>query len=472
MTLWGGRFQGETDPLFRALNDSLGIDHRLAREDIEGSIAWARALVGAGVLTPAEADRLVKALTEILAQVESDPHPILESGEEDIHSWVEAQLVARVGALGKKLHTGRSRNDQAAADLRRWTMRRIDERIAEMNYVRQSLVELAEREFGVIMPGFTHLQRAQPILFSHWCLAYFEMLGRDVERFADARKRSAQCPLGAAALAGTAFPIDREALAKSLGFDAPTANSLDAVSDRDFVVETLSAAALCAVHLSRLAEDLVFYASGEASFVELDDATTSGSSIMPQKKNPDALELVRGKVGRVLGALVSLLTTMKGLPLAYNKDMQEDKQPLFDAMDQLSLSLRILPTILNGLRLNRDTMRRAAQGGYANATELADYLVSKGVPFREAHETVGKLVRLALDAGTALESLPLATLQQAESRIGEDVFACLALDAAAAKRDVLGGTAPARVRAALEQAKAALARGSADRPTAPIPPTG
>jgi argininosuccinate lyase / amino-acid N-acetyltransferase len=459
MALWGGRFESGPDALFKALNDSLRFDYRLAEQDIEGSIAWANAIHRAGVLTAQEAETVTLALHALQTEVRMNPDLPARDADEDIHSWVERKLIERVGLLGKKLHTGRSRNDQVATDLRLWTRRAINNRLEELNEARASLLDLAEREFGknrTVLPGYTHLQRAQPVLFAHWCLAYFEMLTRDAARFQDARRRVNICPLGSAALAGTAYKIDRDQLAKDLGFEAPTANSLDAVSDRDFVLETLAAASITAVHLSRLGEDLILYGSQEFAFIEFDDSVSSGSSLMPQKKNPDSAELLRGKSGRVIGPLVSLLTTVKGLPLAYNKDLQEDKEPLFEAMDHLSLSLRVVPKILDTLKVNRAACERAAKGGYSNATDLADYLVAKGVAFREAHEQVGLAVRLAIASGVPLEDLPLDTLRTACPKADSDLTGALTLGAGLAKRDVAGGTGPASVRSALTAARARL----------------
>ncbi|MDA1007943.1 MAG: argininosuccinate lyase [Planctomycetota bacterium] len=456
-TLYAGRFSGEADPLFRQFNDSLPFDHALASEDIEGSIAWARALMGAGVLTPSEFNSLESALREIEAAAVSDPACFHCAKDEDIHSWVERELVARVGDLGKKLHTGRSRNDQVATDLRLWIRTAIIARQQELDITITSFLALAERERSTVFPGYTHLQRAQPVLFAHWCLAYVEMLLRDRDRLGDAGRRAGQCPLGSGALAGTAYPIDRVAISDELGFDGPTANSLDAVSDRDFVVETIAAISLASIHLSRFAEDLIFYTSTEAGFIELSDDVTSGSSLMPQKKNPDALELIRGKAGRQVGHLVSILMTLKGLPLAYNKDLQEDKEPLFDAMEQLSMSLRMVPRVLDGLRVNRERSRTAAEGGYSNATELADYLVSKGVPFRDAHHVTGRLVRAAIADQKPLEGLSIERLAKEDSRITSDVFVALKVDNAIAKRDVLGGTAANRVKEGIASRLRALA---------------
>jgi argininosuccinate lyase/amino-acid N-acetyltransferase len=453
-----GRFGKAADPLFREINDSLSFDYRLLREDIACSIAWAAAIKRAGVLTPEEHLRLASALQDLLHLADEQPAAPLGSGQEDVHSWVEAELIRAVGELGKKLHTGRSRNDQVATDLRLWTREQIDARLAEIRAAQRSLLDLAEREESTLFPGYTHLQRAQPLLLPHWCLAYFEMLDRDAARLLDARRRVNLCPLGSGALAGSAYPIDRHALATDLGFDAPTANSLDAVADRDFVLETLAAASLCAVHLSRLAEELILYCTAEFALISLDDSITSGSSLMPQKKNPDALELIRGKCGRIIAAQTALCITLKGLPLAYNKDMQEDKEPLFDAMCSLSLCLRIVPRVLDGMTVNREACRAAAAGGYSNATELADYLVGKGVPFRDAHDTAGKLVRRAIAAGCALEDLPLEMMREIEPRIGSDVFSALGLVASLARRNVLGGTGPEAVAEALNAAAARLER--------------
>ncbi len=450
---WAGRFTAAPDPLFRTFNDSLPFDRALFREDIEGSVAWARALGRADVLTTAETNQLIHALDEVLRFGEANPSVLTLATDEDVHSWVERELVARVGALGKKLHTGRSRNDQVATDLRLWTLKQLTLRQQEIDCAIRSLVALAERECATVFPGYTHLQRAQPILFAHWCMAYVQMLSRDRARFSDAAARASLCPLGSGALAGTAYAVDRVQLAHDLGFAAPTANSLDAVSDRDFVVETLAASALASVHLSRLAEDLIFYATGEAGLIELSESVTSGSSLMPQKKNPDALELIRGKTGRQIANLVNILTVLKGLPLAYNKDLQEDKEPLFDAMQHLSLSLRMIPPVLDGLTVNRAAARIAAGGGYSNATELADYLVGQGIPFREAHHSAGRLVRAAILESKPLEELTVSQMQIVEPRIRQDVFVALTVDSAVAKRNVLGGTSPKQVAESVAAAR-------------------
>lgn len=451
-----GRFSKQADPLFREINDSLGFDYRLLKQDIAGSVAWAGAIQRAGILSADEHARLVSALNDLAHLAEEQPDAPLGSGQEDVHSWVEAELIKAVGDLGKKLHTGRSRNDQVATDLRLWTREEIDARLAEVRDAQRSLLALAEREQGTFFPGYTHLQRAQPLLLPHWCLAYFEMLDRDAARLADARRRVNVCPLGSGALAGSAYRIDRHALAAALAFDAPTANSLDAVADRDFVIETLAATALCAVHLSRLAEELILYCTAEFGLVQFDDSVTSGSSLMPQKKNPDALELMRGKCGRIIGAHAALSVTLKGLPLAYNKDMQEDKAPLFDAMASLSLCLRIVPRVLDGMKVDREACRRAAAGGYSNATELADYLVDRGIPFRTAHDSVGRIVRRAIELGVPLEGLALAEFRASEPAIGEDVYGCLSLEASVGRRNIAGGTGPDAVAAALAAARERL----------------
>lgn len=459
MALWGGRFEGQADPLFREINDSLPFDYRLARQDIRGSIAWARAIAGAGVLTDDELSRLVAALQALDSAVVADPMLPSRASDEDVHSWVERTLIEQLGPLGKKLHTGRSRNDQVATDVRLWVRDEVDARIHELLFARRSLIELAEREMGgspTVLSGYTHLQRAQPVLFSHWALAYESMLERDTRRFRDARARLNVCPLGSGALAGTAYKIDRAALARDLGFDAASTNSLDAVADRDFVLEVLSAAAITAAHLSRLGEDLILYGSQEFALVEFDDSVSSGSSLMPQKKNPDAAELLRGKSGRIIGSLVSLLVTVKGLPLAYNKDLQEDKEPIFDAMDHLSVCLRVVPRIMSTLRVKREACRAAAAGGYSNATDLADYLVSRGVPFREAHDIVGGVVRHAIQRNKAIEDVPLAELQKFSAAIGEDVFGQISIDAGLARREIAGGTGPKAVAEAIAAAKVRL----------------
>ncbi|HEI9712858.1 MULTISPECIES: argininosuccinate lyase [Serratia] len=457
MALWGGRFTQAADQRFKQLNDSLRFDYRLAEQDIVGSVAWSKALVTVNVLTATEQQQLEQALNTLLTEVQADPLAIVQSDAEDIHSWVEQKLIEKVGDLGKKLHTGRSRNDQVATDLKLWCKQQIGDLHQAIVQLQQALVETAEANQNAVMPGYTHLQRAQPVTFAHWCLAYVEMLARDESRLQDTLKRLDVSPLGSGALAGTAYPIDREQLAGWLGFASATRNSLDSVSDRDHVLELLSNAAISMVHLSRFAEDLIFFNSGEAAFVELSDRVTSGSSLMPQKKNPDALELIRGKCGRVQGALTGMMMTLKGLPLAYNKDMQEDKEGLFDALDTWMDCLQMAALVLDGIQVKRPRCREAAEQGYANATELADYLVAKGVPFREAHHIVGEAVVEAIRQGKPLEALPLADLQQFSATIGDDVYPILALQSCLDKRAAKGGVAPQQVAAAIAAAKQRLA---------------
>jgi len=455
MTLWGGRFGRGPDALFRAFNDSLAVDYRLADADLEGSAAWARALGRAGVLSQEDVAALCNAIDALRGEVTEDPHAPLKgvAQEEDIHSWTEASLIARIGDAGRRLHTGRSRNDQVATDLRLWLRGELAERDRELVALLGDLLDLAEREIDCVIPGYTHLQRAQPVLFAHWCLAWVEALERDRSRFADAAARMDACPLGCGALAGTGFPIDRAAIARDLGFAEICRNSLDAVSARDHALEVLAAAAICATTLSRMAEDLIFFASGEAGFIELDDAVTSGSSLMPQKKNPDALELVRGRSGRLIGALNTLLVVVKGLPLAYNKDLQEDKEPLFDSMDHLSMILRMLRPVLSTMRVHAQRTLRAAQAGYSNATDLADLLVERGVPFRTAHEMVGQLVRVAIEQKCPLEELPDDVLRAVAPQLRPGDRERLTVEAGLERRCAEGGTAPSRVREALSAAR-------------------
>lgn len=456
MALWGGRFSQTADVRFKQFNDSLRFDYRLAEQDIIGSIGWCKALVAVEVLTAAEQLELEQALNALLQEVQADPQIILQSAAEDIHSWVEQQLIAKVGDLGKKLHTGRSRNDQVATDLKLWCKAQIGELSQAVKQLQQTLVITAEQNQDAVMPGYTHLQRAQPITFAHWCLAYTEMLARDESRLQDALKRLDVSPLGCGALAGTAYAIDREQLAGWLGFASATRNSLDSVSDRDHVLELLSDASIGMVHLSRFAEDLIFFNSGEAAFIELSDRVTSGSSLMPQKKNPDALELIRGKCGRVQGALTGLTMTLKGLPLAYNKDMQEDKEGLFDALDTWLDCLHMAALVLDGIQVKRPRCQEAAEQGYANATELADYLVAKGIPFRQAHHIVGAAVLAALEKGKALEALSLTELKQFSEVIGDDVYSALSLASCLVKRCAKGGVAPQQVKLAISEAKGRL----------------
>src|ERR1051326_4004556 len=449
--LWGGRFQGKADPQFAAFNSSFRFDRRLLDADVRASMAWCTALERAGVLTATEADQIRGGLESIGAG--GVPAAVMS---EDVHSFVESRLVELIGDTGRKLHTGRSRNDQVATDFRIWMREALDDLMTSIREVQSALIEFAEKNHDVVIPGYTHLQRAQPLLLAHWCLAYFEMLQRDRKRLAQTRTRVNVLPLGSAALAGTSFPIDREALAQSLRFDGVTRNSLDAVSDRDFCVEFLSNGSLVMVHLSRLAEDVILYATTEFGFFELSDAIATGSSLLPQKKNPDSMELVRGKAGRVFGDLVAMLTTLKGRPLAYNKDMQEDKEAVFDAFDTVTACLQVSATVLRNLRVNNERALAAASTGYMNATELADYLVRKGTPFRDAHELVGKIVTHALKAHQELHELPLAELQTLSPLITEDVHVALSLEQSLSAKSQTGGTAPATVSAALAQARESL----------------
>lgn len=453
--LWGGRFTREADRGFAEFNRSFSFDQRLFEADVRGSIAHCDALIGAGVLTAAEGDQIKSALAQILESGRANP-AYFNSPAEDVHSFVEARLVELLGDPGRRLHTGRSRNDQVATDLRLWLRDEIDRGQDKLRETQTALLDFADAHRDVVIPGYTHLQRAQPILLAHWCLAYFEMLARDRERLADVRKRVNVMPLGSAALAGTSQAIDREAVARALGFESIARNSLDAVSDRDFVIEFINAGSLIMMHLSRLAEDIILYATSEFGFFELSDAVATGSSLMPQKKNPDSMELVRGKSGRVFGHLVSVLTMMKGLPLAYNKDMQEDKEALFDTVDTVSAALNITATVLGNIRVDESQARDAATHGFLNATELADYLVRKGMPFREAHETVGRIVVHAIELRVELKDLSLDELKTFSSLIEPDVFESLSLERTLATKSQIGGTAPQRVRDELESARKRL----------------
>lgn len=456
MALWGGRFTQAADQKFKFFNDSLRFDYQLALQDIDGSIGWAKAITSVGILTQAEYQQLVEALQQLRQEIEPDLSIILQSDAEDIHSWVELQLIEKVGALGKKLHTGRSRNDQVAVDMKLWCKAQVKMLQQSIRLLQQKLVATAEAHQQAIMPGYTHLQRAQPVTFAHWCMAYYEMLDRDYSRLNDAFQRMNTSPLGSGALAGTAYAIDRDQLAQDLGFACATRNSLDSVSDRDHVLELLATASISMVHLSRFAEDLIFFNSGEANFVELSDRVTSGSSLMPQKKNPDACELLRGKSGRVFGALTALLTTLKGLPLAYNKDMQEDKEGIFDAVETWHACLDIASLVLEDIKVNGERTKEAAQQGYANATELADYLVAKGIPFREAHHIVGEAVVYAISQQKPLEALSLNEFTQFHQVIADDVYPILSLESCLNQRCAKGGVNPERVREAIEAAKKAL----------------
>ena len=454
---WGGRFSEPTDAFVARYTASVNFDKRMYRQDIQGSVAHAKMLAKVGVLTAQERDDIIRGLEEVRIEIERGEFE-WSVALEDVHMNIEAALTKKIGITGKKLHTGRSRNDQVATDIRLYLRDETDTICAELTRLQQGLVELAEQEADTIMPGFTHLQTAQPVTFGHHLLAWNAMLERDFARLQDCRKRINQLPLGAAALAGTTYPIDRHYTAELLGFDAPTENSLDSVSDRDFAIEFTSAGALIMMHLSRFSEELVLWASAQFRFVDLPDRFCTGSSIMPQKKNPDVPELVRGKTGRVYGHLMGLLTLMKSQPLAYNKDNQEDKEPLFDTVDTLRDSLRAFADMVPHLMARKDDMREAAKRGFSTATDLADYLVRKGIPFRDAHEIVGKSVAYGVQTGKDLSEMSLAELQQFSGEITADVFDVLTLEGSVAARNHIGGTAPEQVRAAAARARTALAQ--------------
>jgi argininosuccinate lyase len=460
--MWGGRFAAGPAAIMEEINASIGFDQRLARQDIAGSLAHVAMLAQCGIVSAADAAEIAHGLVEIRGEIESGRFTFSRALE-DIHMNVESRLAGLIGPAAGRLHTARSRNDQVALDFRLWVRDAVDGLDAALADLQLALAEKALAHAGAVMPGFTHLQSAQPVTFGHHLLAYVEMVSRDRGRFADARKRMNECPLGAAALAGTSFPIDRAATAKALGFDRPTANSLDSVADRDFVLETLAAASICAVHLSRFAEEIVLWATPQFGFAALSDKFSTGSSIMPQKRNPDAAELVRGKAGRIIGALTGLLVVMKGLPLTYSKDMQEDKEGTFDALDALNLCVAATAGMVRDLVPDLKRMKKAAGAGYATATDLADWLVrALGLPFREAHHVTGRLVALAAERKVGLEALPLADMQAVEPRITEAVHAVLGVEKSVRSRTSYGGTAPANVRA---QAKRWLARLKKEKPT-------
>ena len=453
---WGGRFSEATDAFVERFTASIGFDYRLYHHDINGSIAHATMLAKVGVLTDAERDQIIAGLEEIRAEIVAGKFTWSVSLE-DVHMNIEALLTQRIGITGKKLHTGRSRNDQVATDIRLYMRDEIDAIAKELTRLQQGMLGLAEANADTIMPGFTHLQTAQPVTFGHHLLAWFEMLQRDHGRLLDCRKRINQSPLGAAALAGTTYPIDRAYTAQLLGFDAPTENSLDSVSDRDFAIEFCAFASILLTHLSRMSEELVLWTSSQFKFIDLPDRFCTGSSIMPQKKNPDVPELVRGKTGRVNGHLIALLTLMKSQPLAYNKDNQEDKEPVFDAIDTVKDCLRAFADMVPAIQPRKAEMYEAAKRGFSTATDLADYLVRRGVPFRDAHEIVGKSVAYGVQTGKDLSEMSLAELQQFSTAIEQDVFAVLTLEGSVAARNHIGGTAPVQVRAAVERARASLA---------------
>jgi len=445
---WGGRFNEPTDAFVARFTASVDFDQRLYKQDIQGSVAHARMLAKVGVLTEDERDAIIRGLGEIRVEIERGEFE-WSVALEDVHMNIEAALTQKIGITGKKLHTGRSRNDQVATDIRLYMRDEIDLILAEISRLQQGLLDLAEQEADTIMPGFTHLQTAQPVTFGHHLLAWFEMLSRDYERFADCRKRVNVMPLGAAALAGTTYPIDRAYTAELLQFDAPAGNSLDAVSDRDFGIEFCAASSLLLMHMTRMSEELVLWTSAQFNFINLPDRFCTGSSIMPQKKNPDVPELVRGKSGRVYGHLMSLLTLMKSQPLAYNKDNQEDKEPLFDAVDTVKGCLRAFGDMIPAIESRKEEMREAARRGFSTATDLADYLVRKGVAFRDAHEIVGLSVAYGIKTGKDLSDMTLEELQQFSDTIEQDVFEVLTLEGSVAARNHIGGTAPDQVRAAV-----------------------
>jgi argininosuccinate lyase len=453
---WSGRFNEPVSELVKRYTASVDFDKRLAVFDIQGSLAHSKMLGAQGIISQEDVAKIAQGLNEILQEIQAGQFE-WRLDLEDVHLNIEKRLTDKIGDAGKRLHTGRSRNDQVSTDVRLWLRAVADDVIDGIRKLQTSIVDLAETHFDAAMPGFTHLQVAQPVTFGHHLLAYFEMLQRDAARFADARMRINRLPLGAAALAGTSYPIDREMVAKELGFDGVCENSLDAVSDRDFAIEFTAAAALVMMHLSRFSEELILWSSPRFAFVDIADRFCTGSSIMPQKKNPDVPELVRGKTGRVTGHLMALLTLMKGQPLAYNKDNQEDKEPLFDTADTLLVTLEIYADMLRGIKVNKEAMRAAATEGFATATDLADYLVKKGTPFRDAHEVVALAVRHAVDKGCDLSSLPLAELQKFSPQIAEDVYQVLTLEGSLASRNHIGGTAPAQVKQAIARARKVLA---------------
>lgn len=453
--LWGGRFTESTDQFVQTFTASVSFDQRMAQQDIECSRAHARMLGTVGVLSADDVDKILQGLSEISAEI--------EAGEfdwsvelEDVHMNIEARLTAKIGDAGKRLHTGRSRNDQVATDIRLYVKAAIDAVIAQAQRLQYGMLDLAERNADVIMPGFTHLQSAQPVTFGHHVMAWYEMISRDVDRLADCKRRLNVSPLGAAALAGTSYPIDREQTCQLLGFDRVAQNSLDAVSDRDFGIEFCAAAAIAMTHLSRMSEELVLWSSSQFDFIDLPDRFCTGSSIMPQKKNPDVPELVRGKTGRVNGHLISLLTLMKSQPLAYNKDNQEDKEPLFDTVDTLHDCLCAFADMVPAIGAKRERMYNAARQGFSTATDLADYLVRRGLAFRDSHEVVGNAVRFAVEQGKDLSELTLAELQNFSTAIEQDVFDVLTLEGSVNSRNHIGGTAPEQVRAAVTRARASL----------------
>lgn len=454
---WSGRFNEPTDTFVEAFTASVDFDQRLYQYDIQGSIAHARMLAQQGILNNQERDDIIQGLEQIKARIASGEFQ-WSVALEDVHMNIESALTEAIGIAGKKLHTGRSRNDQVATDIRLWLRDEIANLSLSITTLQKALLDKAEQEADTILPGFTHLQTAQPVTFGHHLMAWFEMLDRDRERLADCQKRTNIMPLGAAALAGTTYPIDRQMTSDLLGFSAPAENSLDAVSDRDFAIEFCAAASILMMHLSRFSEELIIWSSAQFGFVELSDSFCTGSSIMPQKKNPDVPELIRGKTGRIYGHLIGLLTLMKSQPLAYNKDNQEDKEPLFDTVDNLKGSLKVFAAMIPAINCRKEAMRQAAMKGFATATDLADYLVRKGIPFRDAHEVVGKAVGFGVAENRDLSEMTLQELQQFSMEIDQDVFDILTLEGSVAARDHIGGTAPEQVRQAIDRARKRVAQ--------------
>ncbi len=455
MKLWGGRFEKSTEGLVEDFHSSIRFDQRLYKEDIQGSIAHARMLGSTGVISNTEANQLIEGLAGILEDIQGGTVEF-EIGAEDIHMNIEKLLTERIGAVGKKLHTGRSRNDQVALDLRLFLKREIDQTKALIDQLIQTLLKLSEEHLETWMPGYTHLQKAQPITLAHHLMAYVQMFLRDLGRLKDTRKRLNISPLGSGAMAGTTFPLDREQVAVELGLEGVTLNSLDGVSDRDFALEFLSSASILMMHLSRLCEELVIWSSGEFQFISMDDGYSTGSSIMPQKKNPDVAELVRGKTGRVYGDLMALLTVMKGLPLAYNKDMQEDKEPVFDAVDTIQKCLLVVEPMLRTMQVHKDNMALGAKGGFTNATDLADYMAKKGVPFREAHELVGRIVLQCSKKGVGLEDLSLSDYQELSPIFEDDLFRSIGIEYCVQARKITGGPSPETVAEGIKVSRKAL----------------
>ena len=452
MKLWAGRFQKETDTAVNDFNSSISFDARLYQEDIAGSIAHATMLGKQGVIEEHEAEKIIQGLQAILKDIEAGAVEFSEENE-DIHMNIESELTSRIGDTGKRLHTARSRNEQVAVDFRLYVKKEIPVIVGMILNLERVLVKKAEANLDAVMPGYTHLQRAQPTTFSHYMMAYANMLKRDVTRLEDCLERMDECPLGAGALATSTYPVDRFQTAQALGFRKPTDNSLDSVSDRDFAIEFTSALSILMMHLSRFSEEIILWCSWEFKFVELDDAYSTGSSIMPQKKNPDVAELVRGKTGRVYGSLITLLTIMKGLPLAYNKDMQEDKEPVFDAIDTVEQCLPVFAAMVDTLTVKNRNMQKAAAGGFINATDCADYLVKKGLPFRDAYMIVGRLVHMCIKTGETLDTLPLKDFQSVSGAFGPDVYQALELKTCVGGRKVYGGPAPDSVKTQIEHIK-------------------